>query len=76
MYQGCVTMTRHIYRDPVVEKELEAVMMNLKQIRKHQYDHFTLHALIEMQLACDCLERAIMETQLSPKHSEEFEAGL
>ena len=53
-------MPRNVYRDPFVEKELEKILMDLKQIRKHQYEHFRLHVLIELE---------------SPKHVEELGGG-
>jgi len=65
-------MTRKIYRDPVVEKELEEILMNLKQLRKHQYQHFRLGVLVELEHATNCLQRALEETQLSPKYVEEL----
>jgi len=64
--------TRHVYRDPHAEKELEEILMDLKQLRKHQYNHFSLSALVEMDHATECLQRALVETQLSPKHVEEL----
>lgn len=68
-------MTRKIYRDPAAEKELEEILMNLKHLRKHQYNHFRLGALVEMEHAADCLQRALDETQLSPKYVEELTVG-
>jgi len=66
-------MTRKIYRDPIAEKELTEILMNLKQLRKHQYDHFKLYALIEMEHAIEHLVGAIKETQLSQKYVEEID---
>ena len=68
-------MPRNVYRDPFVEKELEKILMDLKQIRKHQYEHFRLHVLIELEAAIEHIEIAIKETQLSPKHVEELGGG-
>jgi hypothetical protein len=64
--------TRHVYRDPHAEKELEKILMDLKQIRKHQYQHFRMGALVSMEHASEWISRAISETQLSPKHVEEL----
>jgi glucosamine 6-phosphate synthetase-like amidotransferase/phosphosugar isomerase protein len=69
-------MTRKIYRDPTVERELEEIIMNLKQLRKHQYHHFRLGALVELQHATECIGRALNETQLSPKYVEEVGGDL
>jgi hypothetical protein len=65
-------MTRHIYRNQYAENELREVISTLKQLRKHQYDHFRLVALVEMEHAVECLNRALEETQLSPQHVEEL----
>ena len=55
-----------------MEKELEKILMDLKQLRKHQYQHFLLGPLVEIEHAAECLKRALDETQLSPKHVEEL----
>jgi glucosamine 6-phosphate synthetase-like amidotransferase/phosphosugar isomerase protein len=65
-------MTRHIYRNDNSEKELKEIIMDINTLRKHEYNHFKLSALVEMEHASKCLQRALDETQLSPKHIEEI----
>ena len=65
-------MTRHIYRSAHCEKELSDILHQLDNLRKHDREHFTLGALVEMELASACLVDAIETTQLSPKHVEEI----
>lgn len=64
--------TRHIYRNPSVEKELEDIKRQLDALRKHNRDHFRMGALVSMEHASDWMARAISETHLSPKHVEEL----
>jgi hypothetical protein len=63
---------RHIYRNSHVEKELEDIKRQLDALRKHNQDHFTLAALVEMELASERLSKAIEIIQLSPKFVEEI----
>jgi len=65
-------MTRHIYRSAYCEKELSSILHQLDNLRKHDYNHFTLEALCEMELASARLEEAIKITQCLPHHVEEI----
>ena len=65
-------MTRHVYRNPLCEKELISARDTLSQLIKHDYEHFPLGVLVEMQLARDRLNSAIATLQVTPKHIEEI----
>lgn len=69
---GIFKMTRHIYRNPYVEKELSEIKHSLDNLRKHNQDHFALATLDEIELASSCLAEAIKITQLTPKYVEEI----